>query len=110
MTGTVALMRSVYPHMSAAAAKRLLQASADSSGQCRSPADPTLQGCGAGLVDVDAAVRLAQAASDNAPDTHIGNTVHGGYGCAIAGRASSTGALVFVGAALLVLARRRRVL
>ncbi|MCU1277013.1 MAG: peptidase, partial [bacterium] len=110
VTGTVALMRAVNPRLSAADAKRLLQASADPSGQCRSPADPTLQGCGAGLVDVDAAVVLAQAASDNAPDAHIGNVVHGGFGCAAGGDVPSSGALALVVAALAILARRRRVL
>ena len=110
VTGTVALMRAVHPHMAAAEAKRLLQSSADPSGQCPSPADPTLQGCGAGLVDVDAAVVLAQAASDNAPDTHVGNIVHGGFGCAVGSEASSSTRALLVVAALALLARRRRVL
>jgi serine protease len=113
VSGTVALMRGVHPNLSAADAKRLLQASADPSGQCRNPADPTLPGCGAGLVDVDAAVVLAQTAIDSTGNGHIGNQVHGGYGCAVGGDASSpagAGALVLVAAALAILARRRRVL
>ncbi len=112
VSGTVALMRGVYPHMRAAEAKRLLQSSADPSGQCPSPADPTLQGCGAGRVDVEAAVILAQSGGDHAPDPRVGNIAHGGYGCAVAGAAASSGALWLVAASLVVIvrARRRRVL
>ncbi|MGZ3429907.1 MAG: S8 family serine peptidase, partial [Polyangia bacterium] len=71
VSGTVALMRGVHPHLSAADAKRLLRAGADPAAQCRSPADPTQQGCGAGLVNVDASVLLAQTAIDNTANGHI---------------------------------------
>ena len=113
VAGTVSLMRAVHPHMSAAEAKRLLQQSADPSAQCASPADPTVQGCGAGLLNVDAAVALAQAAGDAPGDPRIGNVVHGGYGCALGGDASSSSgggaalALVALALALVVVCRRR---
>jgi len=115
VTGAVSLMRAVHPHMSAAEAKRLLQQSADASAKCANPDDPTVDGCGAGLLDVDAAVALAQAAGDDPVDPRIGNIVHGGYGCAIGGGASSSSgagsaALALVAVALAALARRRRVL
>ncbi|MGZ3407821.1 MAG: MYXO-CTERM sorting domain-containing protein [Polyangia bacterium] len=53
---------------------------------------------------------LAQTAIDNTANGHIGNLVHGGYGCAVGGDAAPAGALVLVAAALTILARRRRVL
>ncbi len=110
VTGTVSLMRAVHPHMNATAARRILQATANASARCADPNDPTVDGCGAGLVDANAAVALA-AASANDPTARIGNVVHGGFGCAVGGDASPSAsalALFVVGAALL--ARRRRVL
>jgi serine protease len=118
VAGAVSLMRAVHPHMSAAEAKRILQASADPSAQCANPDDPTTQGCGAGLLDVDGAVAMALAAGDDPAGPRLGNIVHGGYGCALGGDApsSSSGAdagaltLAAVAVALALLARRRRVL
>ena len=101
VAGTVALMRSVHPRMGTAEVRRLLQASANPSSRCRSPADRTLEGCGAGLVDVDAAVTMA-AASYNAPDPHSGNIVYGGYGCALGGDPATAGRSGLALAALLL--------
>ena len=59
MTGTVALMRGVHPHLERGARRACCcMQSADPSAQCRNPTDPTTAGCGAGLVDVDAAIVL----------------------------------------------------
>ena len=85
-------------------------ATAQTKSQCANPDDPTLQGCGAGLLDVDAAVTMAQAAGDDPIDPRTGNIVHGGYGCAVGGDDASAAAIVLVLAALALLARRRRVL
>ena len=114
-------MRAVHPHMTSAEAKRLLQQSANPSARCASLDDPTVDGCGAGLLDVDAAVHAgAQSAGDDPAGSRLGNIVHGGYGCAIgvsAGASSGAGsssaggaALALVAVALAALARRRRVL
>jgi serine protease len=111
VSGAVSLMRAVHPHMSAAEAKRILMMTADPSAKCASPADPTMQGCGAGLLDIDAAVVMAAAAGDTPIDPRAGNIVHGGYGCAVGGDASSSlAAMALVAVALALLARRRRVL
>ncbi|HEX8951197.1 MAG TPA: S8 family serine peptidase, partial [Polyangia bacterium] len=110
VAGALSLMRGVHPHMSAAEARRLLQASANPSAKCASPSDPTVDGCGAGLVDVNAAVALAASAGDDPIGAHLGNVVHGGYGCAIGDASPSDGAalLALVAVALAVRARRRR--
>jgi len=113
VAATASLMKGVHPRMTAGEARRLLTASADPSARCRNPADPTQQGCGAGLLDVDAAIVLAQQAAATAESgTHEGNVVTGGYGCAVgraAGSSASLGTLLLVLAAV-GLARRRRVL
>ena len=114
VSGTLSLMRGVHPHLGAAEAKRLLQASANASAKCANPNDPTTDGCGAGLVDVDAAVALAAAAGDGPGGARLGNVVYGGYGCAVAGRARPADARALVVALMVVglaiVARRRRVL
>ena len=109
VAATVSLMKSVYPRMKSTEARRLLAASADPAGKCRNPTDPTLQGCGAGLLDVDAAIVLAsQAVAGAGPDSHDGNLVHGG--CAVAGSSSSSSLTALALLALAWVARRRRVL
>lgn len=110
VSATVSLMKSVYPSMNAMDARRLLSATANASAQCKSPLDPTVDGCGAGLVDVDAAVALASATNLTGPAARLNNIVHGGYGCAAGGGDAPTGTwlvLAFVAAAVVV---RRRVL
>ncbi len=77
VSATVSLMKALAPRLNAADAKRLLQASADPSGQCAA-------GCGAGLLDVDAALVLSTAGP--APPSSEGANVVGG--CALAGRAA----------------------
>ena len=112
VSGTVSLMRGVHPHLSAVEAKQILQATANPSARCANPNDPTLDGCGGGLLDVDAAVALAASAGDSI-DPRAGNIVHGGYGCAVGGdgdRGAGAGALALLGLALAALAARRRVL
>jgi serine protease len=113
VSGAVSLMRAVHPHMSAAEAKLILTMTANPSGKCASPVDPTVQGCGAGLLDIDAAVVMAAAAGDTPIDPRAGNIVHGGYGCAVGGGTgggATAGALALVAIGLALLARRRRVL
>jgi serine protease len=100
VSATASLMKGVYPHMDAAGARHLLTASADPSAQCRDPNDPTQPGCGAGLLDVDAALVLTAQAAIAAGDGHANNIVHGGYGCSIVagagGAAPSSGALALL--------------
>ena len=117
VSGAVSLMRAVHPRLTAVEAKRILQATADPSAKCANPEDPTTDGCGAGLLDVDAAVTMAANADDIPGDPRLHNVVHGGFGCAVAGgRAPSSGALALSIVALalvafaLVARRRRRVL
>jgi MYXO-CTERM domain-containing protein len=103
----------VYTHLTPTDARKLLQASADGTHKCRDPLDPTLDGCGAGLLDVDAAMVLAQQAQENGGfDSHVGNVVTGGCSVGGGGR-DEAGAIGLVALALLALARalvRRRVL
>ncbi len=110
VTGTVSLMRAVHPRLTAAEARRILQASANASGQCADPNDPTLQGCGAGLLDVDAAVAMAATAGDAPIGQRLNNVVHGGYGCAVGGDGAAAAPLALIVVAAAILARRRRVL
>ncbi|HEX6836369.1 MAG TPA: S8 family peptidase [Polyangia bacterium] len=116
VTGTLSLMRAVHPHMSSTEAKRILQATANASGKCVDPGDPTIEGCGAGLVDVNAAVAMAAQAGDSPIDAHLNNVVHGGYGCAVGAvgavgaDAVPAGALALLVVAVAIFARRRRVL
>ncbi|PTL81812.1 S8 family peptidase [Vitiosangium sp. GDMCC 1.1324] len=53
VAGIVALMKSVYPGLTPAQAKQILKSTADTNSQCT-------EGCGAGLVNAQAAVREAQ--------------------------------------------------
>ncbi|HEY7957107.1 MAG TPA: S8 family peptidase [Polyangia bacterium] len=67
VAGAVALMKAVYPSMTPAEARKLLQLSADPIARCADPDDPTKAGCGAGLLDVDAALVLAATEADCTP-------------------------------------------
>jgi serine protease len=111
VSATVSLMKSAFPHLTPAQARDLLQKSASTTAQCRDPDDSMLQGCGAGLLDVDAAVVLAeQAEQAGGFDSRLGNVVVGG--CAIAGHGDANGAWVttLLLAVLVVVRARRRVL
>ena len=59
VSATASLVRAVAPSLAPARVRALLEASADPSAQCASPANPASPGCGAGLVNVDAALALA---------------------------------------------------
>lgn len=110
VTATVSLMKAVDPRLRAAEARMLLERSADPSGRCRNPTDATRQGCGAGLLDTDAAVVLAaQAALGGDLDARAGNVVHGGYGCGVGGASggASAAALLLLGFALVARGLRR---
>jgi serine protease len=109
VTATVSLMKSVFPSMNAMDARRILQATANPSAKCASPSDPTVDGCGAGLVDVDAAVVQARDTYENGPSAHLGNVVHGGFGCSVGGR-ERVGAVWVYAFVIALLAVRRRVL
>ena len=91
VAGTIALMRAVHPRLSAVEARRILQATANPSAKCANPDDPTTDGCGAGLLAVDAAVNLA-AAGDEPADPRLGNVMHGG--CTAAGNAPDDASLL----------------
>jgi serine protease len=109
VSAAVSLMKGLAPQLDAGDARRLLMQSADPSAQCRNPTDPTRPGCGAGLLDVDAAIVLAgQAAlTGGVLDRHTGNLVHGGYGCDVGGGAPSAAGLALLGLALVALGLRR---
>jgi serine protease len=118
VSATVSLMKSVFPGMNASDARRILTATANPSAKCANAADPTLQGCGAGLLDVDAALGAAADAALAGGGGRLNNEVHGGFGCSVAAGgttpASATGApyvaWLVVAAALALAALRRRVL
>jgi serine protease len=59
VAGTVSLMKALVPELSPEQARLLLLSSADPSARCPSPGDASQPGCGAGLLDVDAALALA---------------------------------------------------
>jgi serine protease len=61
VSAAVSLMAAVWPPMQAADARKLLAASADPASRCNDPTDSSAPGCGAGLLDVDAATALAAA-------------------------------------------------
>ena len=102
-------MKTAYTHLNPSDARKLLEASADGSHKCRDPLDPTLEGCGAGLLDVDGAVAMAAGVTDLPGDPRLDNVVHGGYGCAVGdlagGAPAGGGALALVLAAFLLVAR-----
>jgi serine protease len=100
VTGALSMMKGIYHNMSPADAKLLLQQSANPSAQCK-------QGCGAGLLDVDAALVLANAAQDNGGVTigGMGTVIVGGCGV---GGAGAGDALLVVALVLVVLCWRRR--
>ncbi|MDB4965717.1 MAG: peptidase and in kexin sedolisin [Myxococcales bacterium] len=114
VSGTVSLMKGLFPGMNASDARRLLSATANPSAKCANPSDPTLAGCGAGLLDVDAALAAAADAGLAGGGGHLNNEVHGGFGCAIAPAAAdapaATGGWLLFLAGLAVAALRRRVL
>jgi serine protease len=85
VSGTVSLMKAVFPAMTPADARAYLTASANPAGKCQNPTDMTQSACGAGLLDVEAALATtaAQAQILNRPTTIIGGS------CAVAGRASA---------------------
>lgn len=107
VTATVSLMKAAWPQMTPIQARKLLLQSADPSAQCRNPDDPTTAGCGAGLLDVDAALAAATQAALTGGDTHAGNVVYGGFGCAVGGGRNAPAGLAVVVLALVALALRR---
>ena len=131
VSAAVALMKSVYPSMTPAEAKKLLMASADPASRCANPTDPSAPGCGAGLLDVDAAVVLASTQSQCVPGCGDGlvcsanqcvsaSSIAGGVtgetnvtygGCSATGRTPGDDALCLAAALMvaLVLSRRSRV-
>jgi len=67
VSGAISLMKSIDPTISPKDARKLLVASADPGSRCADPDDATKQGCGAGLLDVDAALGLASTQKDCSP-------------------------------------------
>jgi serine protease len=61
VAGTVSLMKALYPQLKPKLARALLDASANTGSRCPSPDNASESGCGAGLLDVDAALALAAA-------------------------------------------------
>jgi serine protease len=118
VSASVALMKAVYPALAPDEAERLLMASADPSARCSgAPA-----ACGAGLLDVDAAVALAAEQPACVPRCGAAQLCRGGAcvaslaapqqkdalasGCAAAG-SGARGRGLLVGWLLLAAARRR---
>lgn len=106
VSGAVALLRGIDPTINADDALRILQASADPAGQCDS-------GCGAGLLDADAALAEAEAGCDDGhcqPDARP--RMFAGSGCSFDGSARWGGSMWVLGLAfvLLTLPRLRRTL
>jgi serine protease len=66
VSGAAALIRSVA-RLDPAQMKALLEATANPSAQCASPANPASPGCGAGLLDVEAALTRASSCGADCP-------------------------------------------
>lgn len=108
VSAAVALLAASAP-LEPADVRRVLEASADPRERCVSPANPAAPGCGAGLLDIDAALVVA---SPGASSGGAGATVLGG--CALGAgtdRAPARGTWLAVAAlaALAALLRRRAV-
>jgi subtilisin family serine protease len=89
VAATVALMKALHPSLSPADARRLLIESADPSVRCSIPGSVALDGCGAGLLDVNAALALAErdealCGANCAASEHAGCSV----GVGLAGRST----------------------
>jgi serine protease len=103
VSATVALMKAVSPELSPDDVRRALTASADASARCASPLDASLPGCGAGLLDIDGALVLAQAGSTS------GTAIVGGCALESGARAPcSAGAIAMVLWLLIAVAVARR--
>jgi serine protease len=93
VSGAIALMKSVFPAMTAGDALAYLQMSANPMGRCTNPTDANLEACGAGLLDVDAAVAMATTAAA----TQAANSATVVGGCGVGGaRGTSTGTAALV--------------
>jgi serine protease len=104
VSATAALLKAVRPDLNATRVRAILEASADPTAKCTSPIDPALNGCGAGLLDIDAA--LVVAVTGVGPGATVGAEIVGG--CAFGPGAPRGGfALALV---ILLLALRRRAL
>jgi hypothetical protein len=68
VAGAIALMKAVHPSMTPVEARRLLVASADPAVRCGMPGAPEQSACGAGLLDLEAAVAAAQTAEGTCGD------------------------------------------
>jgi serine protease len=125
VSAAVALMKSVDPALTPAQARLALAASADPRARCASPGKPSESGCGAGLLDLEQALAIADeqsacgAACDPgelcqggqcAPVTGFGQPAPraDGGGCEIArGRPGAVPLAVLALGVVLLLGRRR---
>jgi serine protease len=129
VSGTLSLLLATDPSFGPKDLRKLVIASADPGSQCPDPDDPTKAGCGAGLLDVDAALQLAAGQHDCAPacgddqvcmagacvtvasltNTNVGPPQVTTGGCSTSGRAPGVpaGTLLLLSASLILLLRRK---
>jgi serine protease len=67
VAATLAMMKAVWPSLTPDRARAVLQASADARARCPDGVDAAAPGCGAGLLDVEAAVALGAGQPACAP-------------------------------------------
>jgi serine protease len=109
VSAAASLVRSVAPSLAADRVRALLEASADPSAQCASPANPASPGCGAGLVDLDAALALASSCQNggDCPSPPPSPVVTSGCS-AVPGASPPLGLTLLVASAICALLRRKR--
>jgi serine protease len=127
VSGAVSLMKSIDPSIGPDRARSLLLASADASARCPDPDDASKTGCGAGLVELSAALTLASNQKDCTPACGADSVCQSGAcvslaslvpasltvaptsgGCSTSGQANpSLAGLLLMTVALIVLSRRK---
>lgn len=128
VSGTLSLLLASDPSFGPKDLRKLVMASADPGSRCPDPEDATKAGCGAGLLDVDAALQLAAGQHDCAPACGDDQVCMAGAcvavpslatnpdppqvtagGCSTDGRAPGVpvATLLLVSAALILLLRRK---
>jgi subtilisin family serine protease len=125
VSAAVALMKSVVPALTPAVARLVLAASADPRARCNSPGKPSESGCGAGLLDLQQALAIADEQSACAAACGAGELCQGGQctpvpsfgqpaprpdggGCEIAGGEPGAVALGALAVGVVLLLGRRR--
>jgi serine protease len=106
VSGSAALVKSVNRALDPPRLKALLAAAANPSSRCASPANAASPGCGAGLLDVAAAVNLAATCGDHCPAPPARIEMQGG--CSAVPGSPPAGLTLLLASAICALPRRKR--